>query len=125
MTPSTFTAVVNIAVPVTDQDRTKALLERLGLATRMDAELQPGFRWIEMSLPGGTAALALVRASAELPAGIDTGIRLATTDARAAHATLAGLGLTVGALLDWDSVPLMFAFQDPDGNRFYVMQMDS
>ena len=59
-----------------------AVLEQLGFSISMDAELQPGFRWIEMSLPGGQATLALVTTGPELPTGIDTGIRLATDDAR-------------------------------------------
>jgi hypothetical protein len=63
-----------------------------------------------------------VRAGDELPAGIDTGIRLTTPDARAAHATLRQLGLDVSDLLDWETAPLMFSFLDPDGNRFYVSE---
>ena len=69
----TFTEVRCIAVPVTDQDRTKALLEDLGLTVSLDTELQPGFRWVELALPGGGPTLALVRTGPELPTGIDTG----------------------------------------------------
>ena len=46
MTTPTFTGMHTVAVPVTDQERTKALFERFGLDTRLDTELQPGFRWI-------------------------------------------------------------------------------
>lgn len=120
----TFDHVLTVAIPVTDQDRAKALLERLGLVTTMDAELQPGFRWLELALPGGGTTLSLVHAGEGLAAGIDTGIRLATADARSAHATLAGIGLEVGELLDWESAPLMFEFEDHDGNRFYVTETD-
>ena len=58
----------------------------------------------------------------ELPTGINTGIRLLTPDARAAHAALTAKELDVGELLDWESVPLMISFRDVDGNRFYVSQ---
>jgi hypothetical protein len=27
-----------------------------------------------------------------------------------------------GELLDWETVPLMFTFCDPDGNRLYVTE---
>ncbi|MCU1427785.1 MAG: glyoxalase-like protein [Actinomycetia bacterium] len=118
----TFTSVITVAIPVSNQDRAKALLEQLGFESRIDAELQPDFRWIELALPGADTTLSLVRAGGELQAGIDTGIRLATPDARAAHARLQALGLNVGELLDWESAPLMFEFRDPDGNRFYVTQ---
>jgi hypothetical protein len=119
----TFTGVITVAVPVTDQDRTKSLLEGLGFETRMDAELQEGFRWVELGLPAAATTISLVRTADELPAGIDTGIRLATADARAAHETVSGRGLEVGELLDWESAPLMFEFRDHDGNRFYVTEM--
>jgi hypothetical protein len=121
---TTFTAVRTVAVPVRDQDRTKALLERVGFEPQLDAELQEGFRWVELGLPGTPTTLALVRAGDELPAGIDTGIRLTTRDAKAAHAELRGLGLDVGELLDWETAPLMFSFLDPDGNRYYVSEAD-
>ena len=31
-------------------------------------------------------------------------------------------GIRVGELLLWDGVPPMFTFDDPDGNRFYVVE---
>jgi len=122
MTTNVFTNVRSVAVPVTDQDRTKSVLEQLGFTVSMDTELQPGFRWIEMDLPAGHVSVSLVRTGPELPTGIDTGIRLATDDARAAQAAVAAAGLDVGDLLDWPDVPLMFSFVDPDGNRFYVSE---
>lgn len=122
---ATCTGVLTVAVPVTDQDRSKALLEQLGFETHLDAELQPGFRWLEMRVPGTETTLSLIRASDTLPAGIDTGIRLGTPDARAAHAALADLGCTVGTLLEWETAPPMFVFRDHDGNAFYITQVDT
>lgn len=122
MAGDVFENIRSVAVPVTDQDRTKALLEQLGFTVSMDAELRPGFRWIELELPDGEASIALVGTGPELPAGIDTGIRLASGDARAAHAAVTAAGLDAGELLDWPGVPLMFSFLDPDGNRFYVSE---
>jgi catechol 2,3-dioxygenase-like lactoylglutathione lyase family enzyme len=122
MADTVFRNVRSVAVPVTDQDRTRSVFEQLGLTVSMDAELQPGFRWIEMVLPGGEASIALVATGPDLPTGIDTGIRLATDDARRAHARVTGVGLEAGELLDWPGVPLMFSFVDPDGNRFYVSE---
>src|SRR6476660_5963865 len=117
MTTTTFTGVHTVAVPVTDQQRTKTLFEQFGLQTRLDTELQPGFRWIEMALANTPTSLALVATGPDLPAGIDTGIRLTTPDARAAHALVNELGLAAGELLDWETAPLMFSFTDHDGNR--------
>lgn len=122
MTTPTFTGMHTVAVPVTDQERSKALFEHLGLQTRLDTELQPGFRWIEMALADTATSLALVQTGPQLPAGIDTGIRLTTPDARTAHVGVIELGLHAGELLDWETAPLMFSFTDYDGNRFYVSQ---
>src|SRR6476659_5384767 len=122
MTTTVFTNIRSVAVPVTDQDRSTAAFEQLGFTVSMDAELRPGFRWIEMVLPGGHASVALVNTGPALPTGIDTGIRLATDDARAAHDAVAAAGLDPDDLLDWPGVPLMFSFVDPDGNRFYVSE---
>jgi hypothetical protein len=122
MTPNVFKMVRSVAVPVDDQDRTKCLLEQLGFMVSVDAELRPGFRWIEMSLPGAHATVSLVRSGPDLRAGIDTGIRLGTDDAQVAHAAVEAAGLSVGDLLDWPGVPLMFSFLDLDGNRFYVSE---
>lgn len=124
MTIDIFTAVHCVAVPVTDQDRTKALFEEFGFTTTFDTELQPGFRWIELAPPAGGTSIAVVMTGSELPTGIDTGIRLLTGDARAARAALSAKGLDVGELLDWESAPLMFSFHDFDGNRFYVGQRE-
>jgi catechol 2,3-dioxygenase-like lactoylglutathione lyase family enzyme len=122
MPTNIFKNLRSVAVPVTDQDRSKSLLEQLGFTVSMDTELQPGFRWIEMDLAGGEASVSLVRTGPQLPVGIDTGIRLATDDARAAHAAVEAAGLDAGELLDWPNVPLMFSFVDLDGNRFYVSE---
>ncbi len=122
MTTTVFTNIRSVAVPVTVQDRSRAALEQLGFTVSMDAELRPGFRWIEMALPGGEASLSLVTTGPELPTGIDTGIRLATDDARAARDTVVAAGLDAHELLDWPGVPLMFSFADLDGNRFYVSE---
>ena len=122
MTADIFTSVRTVAVPVSDQDRAKAQFEQLGFAATMDAELRPGFRWIEMTPGAGGASIALVGTGPELPTAIDTGIRLVTGDARAAHTAVSDLGFAAGELLDWPGVPLMFSFTDLDGNRFYVSE---
>jgi hypothetical protein len=124
MTDPIFTKLHCVAVPVSDQDRSKALFEAIGFTTTLDAPLQPGFRWIELAPPGGGTSIALVAAGEDLPTGIDTGIRLTTPDARAARAALSAKELEVGELLDWESAPLMFSFRDLDANRFYVSQHD-
>lgn len=119
---TTFTSISTVAIPVTDQDRTKALFEALGFETRFDADLGGGFRWLELAPPDAETSVAVIASGDELPTGIDTGIRLITPDARAAHKRLGELGLDVGELLDWETAPLMFSFTDYDGNRIYASE---
>lgn len=118
----TFTGLSTVAIPVKDQDRTKALFEGLGFEVRFDADLGDGFRWVELAVPGAVTSIALIASGDGLPTGIDTGIRLVTPDARTAHAELLALGLSVGELLDWPTAPLMFSFCDLDGNRLYASE---
>src|SRR5918995_5460049 len=117
---ATLTGISTVAIAVSDQDATKRLFEQLGFETRFDADVNVGFRWIDMAPPGGGTTLSVVGTTDALPTGIDTGIRFVTQDARAAHARLTDLGLRVGELLDWPTAPLMFEFWDADGNTMYV-----
>ena len=122
-TTALVTGVRTVAVPVTDQDRAVAFWTgRLGLTVRLDVPLGAG-RWIEVAPDGGSTSLALVPAEDGRPAGIDTGIRLTTSDADAAHAALSAAGVDVdGEVLRWPGVPPMFVLRDPDGNRVTLVQ---
>ncbi|MCU1393479.1 MAG: glyoxalase [Ilumatobacteraceae bacterium] len=123
--PTTITTIHTVAIPATDQDRTLAFfVETLGFEQQFDAELQPGFRWIEVAPPGSAVSIAIIAASASQPAGIDTGIRLLCTDAEAEHASMIRNGIDVGDLLRWPGVPTMFSFRDIDGNAYYLSQND-
>jgi catechol 2,3-dioxygenase-like lactoylglutathione lyase family enzyme len=115
---------MNIGVPVTDQDRALAFYtEKLGFETRRDVPLpQFGGRWIEVAPTGATITLSLVPARDGVPAGIETGIRLAAEDAAAVHAALQDRGVDVGELLRWPGVPAMFAFHDEDGNGLEIVE---
>ena len=119
---ATLTGISTVAIAVSDQDATKRLFEELGFETRFDADVNVDFRWIDMAPPGGGTTLSVIASTDGLPTGIDTGIRFVAPDARAAHARLVDLGLTVGDLLDWPTAPLMFEFWDLDGNKMYVAE---
>ncbi|GAA1714303.1 VOC family protein [Isoptericola hypogeus] len=124
MPSARFTGVQTVAIPVQDQDAALAFYtSTLGLEVRFDAELQAGFRWIDVAAPHAPTSLALVRAGNGLSAGIDTGIRLTTPDASAAHTALTEAGADVGELLLWETAPPMFSFRDPDGNTLYVTEV--
>lgn len=119
-----ITDVMNIGVPVADQDRALAFYtEKLGFEMRRDVPLpQPGGRWIEVAPPGARITIALVPSTEGVPSGVQTGIRLATGDAAALHADLQARAVDVGELLQWPGVPPMFPITDQDGNRLTIVQ---
>ena len=83
-----------VAVATTDQDAALRLLRRdAGPRERMEAPFGDGQRWIEVARRGGHDH----RPPAQRPGatvGVDTGIRLTTEDAGAAHTHLAAKGST-------------------------------
>lgn len=119
-----LTDVATVGIPVADHERAiDFYVNKLGFEKLMDAEFAPGLRWVEVAPPGASTSVALCPASEETPAGADTGIRLATTDATADHASLRDRGVDVDEeVLRWEGVPPMFSFRDPDGNRLYVVE---
>jgi hypothetical protein len=94
----------------------------LGLDTRLDRPIGDGARWIEVAPAQATVSLALVRASSDASAGVETGIRLVTLDADAENARLKSQGVEVGEVLRWPGVPPMFMFRDLDGNRLEIIE---
>ncbi len=67
-------------------------------------------------------SIALQAADGAADVGVDTGIRFTVPDAEAEHAAMRERGVNVGELLRWDGVPPMYTFDDPDGNRFYIVE---
>jgi predicted enzyme related to lactoylglutathione lyase len=112
-----------VAVPTTDHDRAiEFYVGTLGFEIRRDATFGPGMRWVEVAPAGSTTTVALAPPG-EVKPGIDSGIRLTTTDAAADHAALQAAGARVDPeVLNFPGAPPMFGFHDPDGNRLYVVQ---
>jgi lactoylglutathione lyase len=117
-----ITGLHAVGIPVTDQEGAHAFYRALGFETRLDVPMGEGARWIEMAPPGATVTVALEPAHAERPAGVETGIRLTTGDADAAHAALHTQGIDVDEVLRWPGVPPMFAFRDQDGNGLEIVE---
>lgn len=120
---ATITDVRTISIDVRDQDRALAFFtDTLGFEKRLDAPTSPTTRWIEVAPPGASTSIALNATDDAHDVGTDTGIRFTAPDASAARAAMADAGVPVGELLRWPDVPPMFAFDDPDGNCFYIIE---
>ena len=122
-TTSGITQVATVAVHVADQDRSlKFYIDSLGFEIRRDVPFGDGNRWIEVAPPGGATSVAVLADPGGM-AGVDTGIRLATTDADADHARLTALGADVASeVMRWPGVPAMFVLRDTDGNTLYIVE---
>ena len=118
---TSITAVATVAIPVSDQERALAFyIQTLGFERRREATLPQGARWLEVAPPGAATTLAIVATDGP---GVDTGIRLASSDAVADHAALSAAGVDVDPeILRWEGVPPMFGLRDPDGNRLVLVE---
>jgi catechol 2,3-dioxygenase-like lactoylglutathione lyase family enzyme len=126
-TPTTtrITGVHTVSVPSADQDRSVDFyVGTLGLEKRLDVPFGEGQRWIEVAPRGASTTIALAPAHGGVPTGVDTGIRLATSDVDADHATLRARGVDVDPeiLRFGGGVPPMFTFRDPDGNNLFLVE---
>ena len=120
---TTITDVRTIAIDVANQDDAIAYyVETLGFEKRLDAPISPTTRWIEVAPTGASVSIALNTADGTGARPTDTGVRFTVPDASAEHASMQKRGVKVGELLTWEGVPPMFTFDDPDGNRFYVVE---
>ncbi len=113
-----------VAVPVAEQERALAFYrDVLGFEVRRDSTFGAGDRWIEVAPPGAETTVALPPPHpGGVRTGVDTGLRLATPDARSAHGALAARGVDVDEVLDFPGAPPMFFARDPDGNTLVIVE---
>ncbi|MDE3087457.1 MAG: VOC family protein [Acidobacteriota bacterium] len=120
-----LTHLGRVLVPVADQDEAIAFYTTtLGFSLTADDPFGEGDRWVEVTPPGGGAAIALVPPQGSYETGRMTGIALGSEDPAADHAELAGRGVDVDdQLLGGEGgVPRMFFFRDNDGNTLMVVE---
>lgn len=123
MPSTTIEDVRTIGVTVADQDAAiEFYVTTLGFEKRLDAPISPTMRWIEVAPRGASTSIALQATEDATDVGGDTGIRFTVPDAEAEHAAMLERGVNVGEMLRFDGVPPMYTFDDPDGNRFYIVE---
>jgi predicted enzyme related to lactoylglutathione lyase len=118
--------LANVIVPVANQDRAlQFYTEALGLEKRVDVPFGDGNRWIEVAPPGAETPIAICPPGPDVTTGgKETGITLQTDDIDAYHAQLMDHGVDVDAEVSrfGETVPPMFWFRDPEGNRLMVVE---
>jgi len=115
------TRIFSVSMPVADQEKALAFYtEVLGCEVRVDAEIWPGTRLIEVVPPGSSVGFVLIPPDGDLPVAV----RMGTPDADAAYARLRAVGATLhnDEVLHLDGAPPMFFFADPDGNGLVYLQ---
>lgn len=115
------TEVKSVTLPVADQDRAlRFYVDVLGFELRLDFEVWPGARLVEVVPPGSTVGLVLLPPDSPLPLAV----RMGTSDAEEAHARLGEAGVTLHNedVLRMDGAPPMFYFADPDGNGLVYLE---
>ena len=123
MRPTSIRDIRTIAIDVTHQDQAlEFYVDTLGFEKRLDAPISPTLRWIEVAPPGATTSIALNARDGTGTVGSDTGIRFTVPDADVEHAAMSERGVSVSDVMHWDGVPPMYTVDDPDGNRFYVVE---
>jgi lactoylglutathione lyase len=121
--PTTIADVRTIGINVSNQDEAiEFFVGTLGFEKRLDAPMSPTTRWIEVAPRGASTSIALNVPDSRPGVAADTGIRFTVPNAEAEHAAMGERGVTVGDVLRFDGVPPMYTFDDPDGNRFYVVE---
>jgi len=124
MPTTTITDIRTIGITVADQDRAlEFFTTTLGFEKRLDAPISPTLRWIEVAPPGAGTSIALVSGEPAPTGRTDTAVRFTVPDATAEHTALTNRGIDVSEIMRWDGVPPMFTFDDPDGNRFVVVEV--
>ncbi len=122
--PTTLTNIGVVMFTVSDVDASIAFYtQKLGFEVRADVSFGDGgeYRWVEVAPAGSTARLSLnPPMNGATPGG--GGIGLESREARAEHARLTALGVEAAEPFEMPGTPLMFMFNDPDGNSITVVE---
>jgi catechol 2,3-dioxygenase-like lactoylglutathione lyase family enzyme len=112
---------MSVTVPVADQDAAlRFYTEVIGCELRLDVEVWPGARLVEVVPPGSDVGIVLLPPDSQIPIAV----RLGTTDAQQAHDAIRAAGVTLHNEnpIRLEGGPPMFFFTDPDGNGLVYIE---
>jgi catechol 2,3-dioxygenase-like lactoylglutathione lyase family enzyme len=109
-----------VQVRVSDVERAKEFYtQKAGF--HHDFDVGGGLRFVQITPPGSPASIAIGTGLSTMAPGSVQGLQVVVTDIEAAHAELAGRGVEVSDIQDFDWGSFVF-FSDPDGNGWAVQQ---
>jgi catechol 2,3-dioxygenase-like lactoylglutathione lyase family enzyme len=112
-----------INVPVSDTDRAKAFyVDKCGFNPDHDHQVSDSMRFVQLTPPGSACSIAIGDGISETEPGSVQGLQLVVDDIEAARAELAGRGVEVSEVQNFDWGAFVF-FRDPDGNGWAVQQI--
>jgi catechol 2,3-dioxygenase-like lactoylglutathione lyase family enzyme len=122
--PAAGLLIADVVRYVLDQDRSLEFWTGpMGFELRLDAELTPGRRWVEVRPPGRETGLVLLRAADyEVdPHGGPAGFTIVVPDLRGFHSRMVAAGVTVTDPAD-EGGGLYLTLTCPDGFQHVVSQ---
>ena len=112
-----------VAVPVSDVDRAKAFYtEKVGFNVDHDHRVGDEVRFVQLTPPGSACSIALGTGISQSQPGSLQGLQLVVSDVNAAREELAGRGVEVSDVQEFDWGSFVF-FSDSDGNGWAVQQL--
>ena len=113
--------IAAIAIPVSDQTRSKEFYLRLGFDIIAEESMEGGKKWIQMGLPGGQTTITLVTWFKKMPPGSMQGLVLLTDNINSDLFSYRAQGLTVSEISETPNGKF-FNIKDPDGNGISIQQ---
>lgn len=116
-----------VPIPVSDVDRAKAFyVEKVGF--NLDHDVQPGngMRVVQLTPPGSACSIVIGSGMAgidQMQPGSLKSLHLVVADARRAGEELAGRGVEVSKVDEFDQGIKYVSFSDPDGNSWMFQEM--
>src|SRR6476646_10569351 len=110
-----------VSVPVSDVDRAKAFYEQAGFVAEHDFQVTDELRFVQLTPPGSACSISIGTGLSEMAPGSIEGLQVVVEDIEAAREELAGRGIEVSDIQDFDWGSFVF-FSDPDGNKWAVQQ---
>jgi len=115
-----------IPVPVSDIDRAKAFyVEKVGFNLDLDVTPSDGVRVVQLTPPGSACSIVIGSGmpQIEMQPGSLRGLHLVVSDATKARQELAGRGVKVGEVEEYERGVKYVPFSDPDGNTWTLQEM--